>query len=156
MKVKKPFIIVWNYFTTFNFAGIHFAAVLFDVDSKDLSLGMSCPPKSFLAHKILMYIKEIIGPNGLFMLNLVCRDESLREEAMGDLQQEFASVCSYKLDEDINEVIFCANDEKYKTVEQWKKHMGTAGRHLNSAIRDQKLANKDALDVAEFLSELKI
>ncbi|XP_064535477.1 eEF1A lysine and N-terminal methyltransferase homolog [Drosophila montana] len=136
--------------------GIHFAAVLFDVDSKDLSLGMSCPPKSFLAHKILMYIKEIIGPNGLFMLNLVCRDESLREEAIGDLQREFASVCSYKLDEDINEVVFCANDEKYKTVEQWKKHLGTAGRHLNSAIRDRKLANKDALDVAEFLSDLKI
>ncbi|XP_017005386.2 eEF1A lysine and N-terminal methyltransferase homolog [Drosophila takahashii] len=135
---------------------IHFDAVLFDVDSKDLSLGMSCPPQSFLADKILQHIKEIIGPKGLFMLNLVCRDESLRTEALENLHKVFPAVCSYKLDEDINEIVYCANDEKYKTVEQWKKSMGTAGRGLNSAVKETKLANEDALEVAEFLSELKI
>ncbi|XP_016963875.1 eEF1A lysine and N-terminal methyltransferase homolog [Drosophila biarmipes] len=135
---------------------IHFDAVLFDVDSKDLSLGMSCPPQSFLANKILLHIKEIIGPKGLFMLNLVCRDESLRTEALDNLHKVFPAVCSYKLDEDINEIIYCANDEKYKTVEQWKKSMGTAGRGLNSAVKETKLASEDALEVAEFLSELKI
>ncbi|KAH8350772.1 hypothetical protein KR084_011029 [Drosophila pseudotakahashii] len=135
---------------------IHFDAVLFDVDSKDLSLGMSCPPQSFLANKILQHIKEIIGPKGLFMLNLVCRDESLRTEALENLHKVFPAVCSYKLDEDINEIIYCANDEKYKTVEQWKKSMGTAGRGLNSAVKETKLASEDALEVAEFLSELKI
>ncbi|KAH8325691.1 hypothetical protein KR067_004465 [Drosophila pandora] len=135
---------------------IHFDAVLFDVDSKDLSLGMSCPPQSFLANDILQHIKEIIGPKGLFMLNLVCRDESLRSSAMEGLQKVFPAVCSYKLDEDINEVVYCANDEKYKTVEQWKKQFGTAGRGLNSAVKEQKLALDDALEVADFLSELKI
>ncbi|XP_017120953.1 eEF1A lysine and N-terminal methyltransferase homolog [Drosophila elegans] len=135
---------------------IHFDAVLFDVDSKDLSLGMSCPPQSFLANQILQHIKEIIGPKGLFMLNLVCRDESLRTEALDNLHKVFAAVCSYKLDEDINEIVYCANDEKYKTVEQWKKNLGTAGRGLNSAVKDSKLASEDALEVAEFLSELKI
>lgn len=135
---------------------IHFDAVLFDVDSKDLSLGMSCPPQSFLANDILQHIKEIIGPKGLFMLNLVCRDESLRSNAMEGLQKVFPAVCSYKLDEDINEVVYCANDEKYKTVEQWKKQFGTAGRGLNSAVKEQKLAIDDALEVADFLSELKI
>ncbi|KAH8412813.1 hypothetical protein KR009_005883 [Drosophila setifemur] len=135
---------------------IHFDAVLFDVDSKDLSLGMSCPPQSFLANDILLHIKEIIGPKGLFMLNLVCRDETLRTAAIEDLQKVFPAVCSYKLDEDINEVVYCANDEKYKTVEQWRKHFGTAGRGLNNAVKDNKLASEDALDVADFLSELKI
>ncbi|EDW02775.1 eEF1A lysine and N-terminal methyltransferase homolog [Drosophila grimshawi] len=134
---------------------IQFGAVLFDVDSKDLTLGMSCPPRSFLANNILLHIKEIIGPKGLFMLNLVCRDETLRAEAINNLQQVFSSVCSYKLDEDINEVVYCTNAE-YKTVEQWKKQLGTAGRCMNSAVRDQKLANKDSVDVADFLSELKI
>lgn len=130
--------------------------MLFDVDSKDLSLGMSCPPLSFLAPKVLMDIKQIIGSTGLFMLNLVCRDETLREEAITNLQKQFASVCSYKLDEDINEIVFCANDERYKTVDQWKKYMGTAGRRLNNAVKVQKLSDKDVLDVADFLSELKI
>lgn len=135
---------------------LHFDAVLFDVDSKDLSLGMSCPPKSFLSNEILLHIKEIIGPKGLFMLNLVCRDETLRAEAVANLQQVFSAVCCYKLDEDINEVVYCANDDKYKTVEEWKKQMGTAGRGLNCAIREHKLDNKETLDVAEFLSDLKI
>ncbi|KAH8399680.1 hypothetical protein KR009_000473 [Drosophila setifemur] len=117
---------------------------------------MSCPPQSFLANDILLHIKEIIGPKGLFMLNLVCRDETLRTAAIEDLQKVFPAVCSYKLDEDINEVVYCANDEKYKTVEQWRKHFGTAGRGLNNAVKDNKLASEDALDVADFLSELKI
>ncbi|TDG40126.1 hypothetical protein AWZ03_013447 [Drosophila navojoa] len=136
--------------------GIQFGAVLFDVDSKDLSVGMSCPPKSFLANKVLIDIKQILGPTGLFMLNLVCRDDSLRNETIANLKQHFVSVCSYKLDEDINEIVFCANNECYKTIDQWKKHMGTAGRRLNNAVKDQKLSDKDALDVADFLSELKI
>ncbi|KAH8279631.1 hypothetical protein KR018_011141 [Drosophila ironensis] len=135
---------------------IHFDAVMFDVDSKDLSLGMSCPPQSFLAEEILLHIKEIIGPKGLFMLNLVCRDESLRSAALEGLQKVFPAVCHYKLDEDINEVVYCANDEKYKSVEQWKKNFGTAGRGLNSAVKEHKLASEEALEVAAFLSELKI
>ncbi|XP_001356868.2 eEF1A lysine and N-terminal methyltransferase homolog [Drosophila pseudoobscura] len=135
---------------------IHFDAVLFDVDSKDLSLGMSCPPQGFLAHDVLLHIKEIIGPKGLFMLNLVCRDETLKTEAIANLQKVFPAVCSYKLEEDINEVVYCANDEKYKTVEHWQKAMGTAGRGLNTTIKEHKLASEDPLEVAEFLSELKL
>ncbi|KAH8400549.1 hypothetical protein KR222_006179 [Zaprionus bogoriensis] len=135
---------------------LHFDAVLFDVDSKDLSLGMSCPPKSFLAPEILQFIKKIIGPKGLFMLNLVCRDETLRSEAITNLQKVFLAVCSYKLDEDINEVVYCANDEEYKSMEQWRKQMGTAARGLNSAAKSQRFTNEDMLDVTEFLSELKI
>ncbi|ALC40309.1 CG2614 [Drosophila busckii] len=135
---------------------IHFDAVMFDVDSKDYTLGMSCPPQSFLEHKILQHIKQIIGASGLFMLNLVCRDENLRAEAINSLQQVFKAVCSYKLDEDVNEVVYCANNEKYSNVEQLKNQLGTAGRGLNNAVKTQQLAKEDALDVADFLKELKI
>lgn len=144
------------YISICSLTDLNFDAVLFDVDSKDLSLGMSCPPKTFLAPEILGYIKKIIGPNGLFMLNLVCRDETLRAEAIANLQQVFLAVCCYKLDEDINEVIYCANNDEYKTIEQWKKHMGSAARGLNSAVKTQKFTNKDMLDVTEFLGELKL
>ncbi|KAH8381067.1 hypothetical protein KR200_010522 [Drosophila serrata] len=117
---------------------------------------MSCPPPSFLANEILQHIREIIGPKGVFMLNLVCRDEALRSEAIDKLHKAFPAVCTYKLDEDINEIVYCANDVKYKTVEHWKKSLGTAGRALNSAVRETKLASEDALEVAEFLGELKV
>ncbi|XP_030380556.1 eEF1A lysine and N-terminal methyltransferase homolog [Scaptodrosophila lebanonensis] len=135
---------------------IHFDAVLFDVDSKDLSLGMSCPPKSFIADNILQHISQIIGPRGLFMLNLVCRDENLRTEALKNIKEVFSAVCCYKLDEDINEIVYCANDERCKTIDQWKKQMGTAGRGLNAVIKEHKLATEDVLEVADFLGELKI
>ncbi|XP_054742022.1 eEF1A lysine and N-terminal methyltransferase homolog [Anastrepha obliqua] len=135
---------------------IKFNAVLFDVDSKDLSLGMSCPPKSFLEPAVLDNIKYIIGDKGLFVLNLVCRDEALRDEALQQLRAAFKAVCSYKLDEDINEVIYCSNSEKYKSIAEWKKDLGAAARRLNNSAKEQKLQKDDMLEVTEFINELNI
>ncbi|XP_011210039.2 eEF1A lysine and N-terminal methyltransferase homolog [Bactrocera dorsalis] len=135
---------------------IKFNAVLFDVDSKDLSLGMSCPPKSFLEPTVLNNIKSIIGDKGLFILNLVCRDEALRDEALLQLRSAFKSVCCYKLDEDINEIIYCSNNEKYKSIAEWKKDLGAAARRLNNAAKEQNLHKEEMLEVTEFLNELKI
>lgn len=130
--------------------------MLFDVDSKDLSLGMSCPPKSFLEPAVLNNIKSIIGDKGLFILNLVCRDEALRDEALLQLRNAFKAVCCYKLEEDINEIIYCSNSEKYKSIVEWKKDLGAAARRLNNAAKAQKLHNDDMLEITEFLKELKI
>ncbi|CAD7000074.1 unnamed protein product [Ceratitis capitata] len=135
---------------------IKFSAVLFDVDSKDSSLGMSCPPKSFLEPAVLENIMSIIGDKGLFILNLVCRDEVLRDEALVQLRAAFKSVCCYKLDEEINEVIYCSNNEKYKSIEEWKKDLGAAARRLNTATREKKLYDDDMLEVTEFLNDLKM
>ncbi|XP_067624855.1 eEF1A lysine and N-terminal methyltransferase homolog [Eurosta solidaginis] len=135
---------------------IKFKAVLFDVDSKDLTLGMSCPPKSFLEPAVLDNIKCAIGEKGLFILNLVCRNDAIRNDALKQLNDAFKAVCSYKLEEDINEVIYCSNNTKYKTIEEWKKELGKAARLLNSAAIERKLYNEDMLQVTEFLNELKI
>ena len=129
---------------------------MFDVDSKDLSQGMSCPPSSFLESTVLKNIKQLIGAKGLFILNLVCRDEELRNSALTQLHQVFPSICCYKLDEDINEVIYCSNDEKFKSAEDWKKVLGTSCRNLNTLARQQKLVQEDLLDVTEFLNDLKL
>lgn len=45
-------------------AGKTFDAVLFDVDSKDSSLGMSCPPKEFLGNNALDSVVKLIGDQG--------------------------------------------------------------------------------------------
>ncbi|XP_017469332.1 PREDICTED: methyltransferase-like protein 13 [Rhagoletis zephyria] len=135
---------------------IKFNAVLFDVDSKDLSLGMSCPPKSFLEPSVLDNIKCIIGEKGIFILNLVCRDDGLRDETLQQVRAAFKAVCCYKLDEDINEVIYCSNNEKYKSIAEWKRELGAAARRLNSAAKEQKLNSEDMLEVTEFLNDLKI
>lgn len=46
--------------------GKSYKAVLFDVDSKDTSLGMSCPPKMFLDKTVMENVKKCIGDKGKF------------------------------------------------------------------------------------------
>lgn len=44
--------------------GQSFKAILFDVDSKDSTVGMSCPPVQFLGQDILDTVKSCIRENG--------------------------------------------------------------------------------------------
>lgn len=51
--------------TNFNsFQGQSFKAVLFDVDGKDSTVGMSCPPVQFLELEVLDTVKSCIRDNG--------------------------------------------------------------------------------------------
>lgn len=45
--------------------GQSYKAILFDVDSKDSSVGMSCPPIQFLEQDVLDTVKSCIRENGI-------------------------------------------------------------------------------------------
>jgi hypothetical protein len=47
-----------------NFSGQKYDAVLFDVDNKDMSLGMSCPPPEFVTTEIMNDVKIILKEDG--------------------------------------------------------------------------------------------
>jgi len=48
--------------------------VIIDADSKDLTVGMSCPPKAFVEEGFLKHVRSIIdAQKGMLVLNLVCR-----------------------------------------------------------------------------------
>lgn len=136
--------------------GRTFDAILFDVDSKDLKMGMSCPPPAFMTSDVLANVKTLIGNQGLFILNLVCRDEHLRDQTLIGLKSSFPTLCSYKLDEDVNEIIYCTNSEKYTDLSSWKKGFGLSGRKLNDTTKTKRLCKDDVVDLMEFLNELKI
>ena len=51
-----------------------FGIIMLDVDSKDVTSGMSCPPQEFVSIENLQRINQCLEPNGLFVLNLVCRN----------------------------------------------------------------------------------
>ncbi|CAD7078893.1 unnamed protein product [Hermetia illucens] len=129
-----------------------FNAILFDVDSKDLSLGMSCPPASFLEPTVLNDVKMLIGNKGVFVLNLVCRDETLREKVLNDLRSFFKSICSYKLDEDVNEIIYCTNYD----VPSWAKALENASKDINNAVKQLKWSKDEMIDLSSFIGDLKI
>lgn len=157
-------------------SGKTYKAILFDVDSKDTSLGMSCPPKVFLEQSVMDDVKKCIGEKGrlliryfvtkldnehctlvgIFILNLVCRDEKLREQVLIDLRHSFRSICSYKLDEDVNEVLYCRNDTSFENLPAWKSNFELAAKNLNSVTKEHKIASDEIIDVTEFLKDLKL
>jgi spermidine synthase len=120
-------------------------SIIFDVDSKDQSLGISCPPKEFLEKDILTAVEQSLAPNGIFIINFVCRDESTRNDILKSLKNIFPSVYSYNLDEDVNEIFYCFKTE----LKNYREKFTNAGKKLKSLKRD-------LIDVTELFEKLLI
>lgn len=132
-----------------------FDVILFDVDSKDSSLGISCPPKQFIEDDTLNNVKECLEENGLFVLNLVCRDDELKATIISTLTRMFSIVIGYKLEDEVNEILFCS---KSKAMDL-KKLLRESIDLVNERIESLKLNDGDMVDVKEVekkLQELKV
>ncbi|KAE8746668.1 hypothetical protein FOCC_FOCC006652 [Frankliniella occidentalis] len=135
--------------------GKGFDAVLFDVDSKDPKVGMSCPPKEFLDIETLNDVVKLIGSGGLFILNLVCRSEELKKDVKAKLKKAFSCVSSYKLDQDVNEVFFCSA-RKFKDTEALRAELKSAAQNFNSIVKENKIQNRNIVDVTDLVKKLNI
>lgn len=122
-----------------------FQTVLFDVDSKDQSLGISCPPKEFLELDVLRAVLDLLPSDGVFILNFVCRDNASRDQTIKTLRQVFKAILSYKLEEDVNEIFFCFKSP----VEDFKEKFKKSGLKLNSIKRG-------LVDLPELLEKLEL
>ncbi|XP_043918670.1 eEF1A lysine and N-terminal methyltransferase isoform X2 [Protopterus annectens] len=87
--------------------GIHYHVIMFDVDSKDLSVGMSCPPAPFVEKSFLQKVRCVLAPQGVFILNLVCRDAILKEKVVGVIKEVFPLVYLRDIEGEVNEIFFC-------------------------------------------------
>lgn len=123
---------------------VQFQSILFDVDSKDQSVGISCPPKAFLDIETLEALKSLLPSNGVFILNFVCRDNSSRDQTLATLKQIFPSVLSYKLDEDVNEIFYCFKEK----VEDFEERFSRSGKKLN-------VIKNDLIDLEDLIEKLK-
>ncbi|XP_076873354.1 eEF1A lysine and N-terminal methyltransferase [Brachyhypopomus gauderio] len=88
--------------------GHSYDVIMFDVDSKDPTLGMSCPPPAFVERSLLEKVCKLLTPRGVFMLNLVCRDSVLRRSVLERIQAVFATVYSRPIEGEVNEVLLCS------------------------------------------------
>eukprot|EP00092_Neocalanus_flemingeri_P003266 GFUD01003497.1.p1 GENE.GFUD01003497.1~~GFUD01003497.1.p1 ORF type:complete len:665 (+),score=233.31 GFUD01003497.1:1632-3626(+) len=129
--------------------------IMLDVDSKDISSGMSCPPPSFLEPHFLDLLCTRLVPGGMLVLNLVCRDSVLRGELMEVLAKVWPSVISYKLEEEVNEIVFCSSNEKLKSGEV-KKTFSQAFKLVNDHVKKATRAGEDLIDLEEALQLLKV
>lgn len=133
-----------------------FKAILFDVDSKDPTLGMSCPPQAFLDKHVLDNAKKLLDNSGIFILNLVCRDDTLRGKVVEELKQVFKYVLSYKLEEDVNEIFYCADNAALNSGDKWQEAMKRSAQEINVLAKKFKLSRVDLVDLEEFVEGLKI
>lgn len=124
--------------------------VVFDVDSKDSTKGMSCPPVAFVDVETLKFVKAMLIPGGLLILNLVCRDENKKEEVIKSIHQMFPEIYKMDIENEINEVLIFT-DSKVKTELPKVK---SVGRNLQELIRAASPSSE--VDLASFLESLTL
>ncbi|XP_047506731.1 eEF1A lysine and N-terminal methyltransferase homolog isoform X1 [Pieris napi] len=129
-----------------------YSCVMFDVDSKDRTLGLSCPPQQFLQDEALSHVERILTNDGHFILNLVCRDKSLQEKTIETLKRHFKHIASVKLYEEVNEIIFATNSNMPYNIEVLEQ----AAKNLNATARKNNLVKIKCVDLKDFLQAVTI
>ncbi|CAH1395829.1 unnamed protein product [Nezara viridula] len=124
--------------------GMKYDSVIFDVDNKDVITGLSSPPPEFVVVEVLQEVKNILSPGGIFILNLVCRNKDKRDELSKRLKSIFSTVKALKLDDDLNEIFFCWNQNNVNSAEAlYKAHL-----KLNDIIKHRRLDKLPCVDAA--------
>ncbi|KAF7690171.1 hypothetical protein HF521_011975 [Silurus meridionalis] len=137
--------------------GHSYDVIMFDVDSKDRSLGMSCPPPAFVETSLLEKVCKLLTPRGVFMLNLVCRDSALRQSVLERLQDAFPSVLSRPIEGEVNEVLLCSRTggerDKPNTI---PKELQQTAKHLQGTLQSHNAPFKPQIDIIAMLKDLRV
>lgn len=135
--------------------GKRYKAILFDVDSKDNTVGMSCPPKQFLEMPIIKSVAECLMNDGFFILNLVSRDGNIKQKVKNDLKSVFQSMACYSVQDEVNEVVICSLNE-IDDIE-WKHIFKNSVTTLNEQISMRKLlSDTNMYDLSSLMGNLSI
>ncbi|XP_077963911.1 eEF1A lysine and N-terminal methyltransferase [Gasterosteus aculeatus] len=141
--------------------GAHlFDVVMFDVDNKDSSVGMSCPPAAFVEASILQKVSRLLSSRGVFILNLVCRDSALRTSVRERLSATFPTVLSRKVEGEVNEVLLCSHGASDKSdAARFLQSLSQAAAGLQDALVSgvrSGTGSRPHIDIAELLKDLKV
>ncbi|GAA6229378.1 methyltransferase-like protein 13 [Lates japonicus] len=139
--------------------GSLFDAVMFDVDNKDSTVGMSCPPAAFVETSILQKVCSLLTPRGIFILNLVCRDPVLRKSVLQRLSTVFPSILSRKIEGEVNEVLMCSRGEnETSNSAHITPSLNQAAKNLQSTLCSNRTETSRCphIDIVELLKDLKV
>ena len=134
-------------------SGSMYDIIMFDVDSKDSRIGMSCPPKPFVEPDFLHCVNNILNDAGIFVLNITCRDPTLRIEVVKDIKNVFrGDLLSYQIPQEVNEIFLCWKTSVPEMNSKLSKiHPAiVAFETINSVVKDE------LLDLTEALSQVHI
>ncbi|MEE6496117.1 hypothetical protein FKM82_002233 [Ascaphus truei] len=133
---------------------ICYDVVMFDVDSKDTSLGMSCPPPAFVEKVFLQNVNKILKPDGVFVLNLVCRDSVLKGQVLAVLQEVFPRIYAQKIEDEVNEILFCCpiSEQQSPSLSDLKE----SAKNLEKRLRRPGIFWDETYDLADMLKSVQI
>ncbi|XP_064450394.1 eEF1A lysine and N-terminal methyltransferase isoform X3 [Mirounga angustirostris] len=131
----------------------HYNVVMFDVDSKDPTLGMSCPPPAFVDQSFLQKVKSILTPEGVFILNLVCRDLGLKDSVLTGLKAVFPLLYVRRIEGEVNEILFCQLHPEQKLATPELLEMAQA---LEQTLRKPGKGWDDTYILSDMLKTVKI
>ncbi|XP_025286121.1 eEF1A lysine and N-terminal methyltransferase isoform X8 [Canis lupus familiaris] len=127
--------------------------IMFDVDSKDPTLGMSCPPPAFVDQPFLQKVKSILTPEGVFILNLVCRDLGLKDSVLTGLKAVFPLLYVRRIEGEVNEILFCQLHPEQKLATSELLEMAQA---LEQTLRKPARGWDDTYILSDMLKTVKI
>ncbi|MED6130775.1 hypothetical protein PIB30_003795 [Stylosanthes scabra] len=85
--------------------------IIVDVDSSDPSSAMACPAPDFVDESFLETVKDKLSDQGLFIVNLVSRSQTIKDMVLLKMKKVFGHLFCLQLDEDVNEVHFALKSE---------------------------------------------
>ncbi|XP_033007099.1 eEF1A lysine and N-terminal methyltransferase isoform X2 [Lacerta agilis] len=134
-------------------ASSFYDAIMFDVDSKDSALGMSCPPPAFVEKSFLQKVRTLLKKEGLFILNLVCRDTQLRDAVLATLRETFPLLYVRRIEGEVNEILFCQQQAKCKLP---PAELRDTAQILEKALRQPGQAWDTTYVLADALEAVKL
>ncbi|CAG5116730.1 unnamed protein product [Candidula unifasciata] len=135
-------------------AGENRDVVVLDVDSKDHSVGLNCPPLAFVEPEFLTTISRLLSDDGIFILNLASRDESIKEDIMQRVCSTFLTCASIALQEDINTVVFASNkstDSPCFDPSTFTHQCCTIDEMIKSTWKDTNVEVEDMMSTLKFV-----
>jgi spermidine synthase len=134
-------------------AGTKFDVIILDIDAKDVSTGLSCPPAAFLNSDWLSCVSKTLRETGVYIVNLVCRNTSLRQQVMTTHSQHFSTLVSTRLADAVNEVLIGTQQVAALSDVDLK----TRTDQLRCALNKSGLVAADQVDViCERLRDLQL
>ncbi|CAL4094377.1 unnamed protein product, partial [Meganyctiphanes norvegica] len=134
---------------------LKFKAIMFDVDSKDSSIGLSCPPKAFIEKQFLEKVASCLSLEGILIINLVCRDEKLKSSIVAEVKNVFPSVVCQQIPEEVNNILFCRLNDP-KSTNEVMDCFERALTFTNTSLKHKQGSKEDIIDVKESMKNLSL
>eukprot|EP00949_MAST-11_sp_MAST-11-sp1_P004448 g4448.t1 len=124
--------------------------IIFDVDNKDVTTGVTAPPASFLEPDFLQATFDALDEDGILAVNLAARSQRPYSEAMNALRGKFNCIHEVNIEGDVNRIVWATKSAKVPELAQVERRV----LELSKSIRSRKW--HDSIDLLESIESIDL